>query len=39
VKYLERADLGDMEPEQIVHMLIEDYRGDEKVLDEPKAAS
>jgi circadian clock protein KaiC len=38
VKYLERADLGDMEPEQIIHMLIEDYKGDEKVLDEPKAA-
>ena len=39
VKYLERADLGDMEPEQIVHMLIEDYKGDEKVLDEPKVAT
>lgn len=39
VKYLERADLGDMEPEQIVSMLIEDYKsGEEKVLDEPKVA-
>ncbi len=39
VKYLERADLGDMNPEQIVNMLIEDYKGEEKVLDEPKLAS
>lgn len=26
VKYLERADLGDMEPERIINMLIEDYK-------------
>ncbi|WP_424357682.1 RAD55 family ATPase [Methanocella sp. MCL-LM] len=26
VRYLERADLGDMEPEQILDMLIEDYK-------------
>lgn len=26
VRYLERADLGDMEPEQILEMLIEDYK-------------
>ncbi|HMK48382.1 MAG TPA: ATPase domain-containing protein [Methanocella sp.] len=26
VKYLERADLGDMEPEQILDMLVEDYK-------------
>lgn len=26
VKYLERADLGDMEPEQILEMLLEDYK-------------
>ena len=39
VKYLERADLGDMNPEQIVEMLIEDYKGEEKVLDEPKLAN
>ena len=39
VKYLERADLGDMEPEQIIGMLLEDYRGQEKVADEPKVAS
>jgi uncharacterized protein YqcC (DUF446 family) len=39
VKYLERADLGDMEPEQIISMLLEDYKGQEKVADEPKLAS
>jgi circadian clock protein KaiC len=39
VKYLERADLGDMNPEQIVNMLIEDYKGEEKVMDEPKLAN
>jgi circadian clock protein KaiC len=39
VKYLERADLGDLEPEQIVNMLIEEYKGEEKVLDEPKVAN
>jgi|SRR5271157_424750 len=39
VKYLERADLGDMEPEQIVDMLIDYYAGEEKVMDEPKVAN
>ncbi|AFC99985.1 putative RecA-superfamily ATPases implicated in signal transduction [Methanocella conradii HZ254] len=39
IKYLERADLGDMEPEQIVNMLIEDYKSEERVLDEPRVAS
>ncbi len=38
-KYIERADLGDMNLEQIIDMLIEDYKGEEKVLDEPKLAS
>jgi KaiC/GvpD/RAD55 family RecA-like ATPase len=39
MKYLERADLGDMPLEQIVDMLIEEYKGEEKVMDEPKLAS
>ncbi len=34
MRYLERADLGDMEPEQIVRMLIEDYKSDGRSLDE-----
>lgn len=39
VKYLEKADLGDMEPEQIVDMLIEDYKGEDKAMGEQKVAS
>jgi KaiC/GvpD/RAD55 family RecA-like ATPase len=38
MKYLERADLGDMEPEQIVRMLIEDYKSDGRSPDEPGGA-
>ena len=38
-RYLERADLGDMEPEQIVNMLIEDYKAsEEKPTEESKVA-
>jgi KaiC/GvpD/RAD55 family RecA-like ATPase len=36
-RYLERADLGDMEPEQIVNMLIEDYKSSE-AAEESKVA-
>ncbi|HEY3422852.1 MAG TPA: ATPase domain-containing protein, partial [Methanocellaceae archaeon] len=38
-RYLEHADLGDMEPEQIVNMLIADYKAsEEKPTEESKVA-
>lgn len=37
-RYLERADLGDMSPEQIVNMLIEDFKSTDEKAEETRLA-